>query len=529
MTDSAGVTGDRLHALDDCPDDWHETALQVAGDGVYQLDLDGRFVVVDDVVLEETGYEAEQLLGEHASMLVDDASVRAIERGIRALIDGTVDGTLTRDAKIQTANGERFPVEIRMALVRTDGEVTGTVGVVRHATIRERWLATLNDVSRVLQDVSHAIVGADGREELERFVTERLAAADTFAFALFGEVDGDDVEITTAAGVEDHLDDPDGGEPTPGLVARAAHAGAVRTVDDALADPDQGERAREWGYRSMAAVPVSCEGVRYGVLSVYAAEPGVFNGEVESIVSRLGGVVGHAINALDRKRALAGEEITELEIRVPDVLDRADLDRADLDRDERIEFESVLPTDDGTYAAYGSTTPAGVETLRALAAALPRWQELSIRERAEDAAFAIETRDPPLVSLAAALGGRVTGTVFDGDTFRTTVHLPYDADVREFVERARTKYPEAEVVAQRHANRPNGPVDALGTVLDERLTDRQRVALEAAYVSGFFEWPRDATGEDVAESMGVSPATFHQHLREAQRRIVTELFDSLRR
>jgi predicted DNA binding protein len=53
----------------------------------------------------------------------------------------------------------------------------------------------------------------------------------------------------------------------------------------------------------------------------------------------------------------------------------------------------------------------------------------------------------------------------------------------------------------------------------EGLTDRQRTTLEAAYHAGFFEWPRDASGEDVAESLQVSPPTFHQHLRKAEGKV----------
>jgi len=60
----------------------------------------------------------------------------------------------------------------------------------------------------------------------------------------------------------------------------------------------------------------------------------------------------------------------------------------------------------------------------------------------------------------------------------------------------------------------------------EDLTDRQRAALEAALYSGFFEWPRDASGEDVAEPLGIAPPTFHQHLRKAQRKMFEAVFST---
>ncbi|WP_231754538.1 helix-turn-helix domain-containing protein [Halapricum sp. CBA1109] len=57
------------------------------------------------------------------------------------------------------------------------------------------------------------------------------------------------------------------------------------------------------------------------------------------------------------------------------------------------------------------------------------------------------------------------------------------------------------------------------------LTDRQRTAVQKAFVGGFFEWPRGTSGEDLAASMDISPSTYHQHLRAAQRKVFTEIFD----
>ena len=46
------------------------------------------------------------------------------------------------------------------------------------------------------------------------------------------------------------------------------------------------------------------------------------------------------------------------------------------------------------------------------------------------------------------------------------------------------------------------------------------ITMKAAFHSGFFEWPRDTTGEEIADSLGVTPPTFHQHLRKAEKKVV---------
>jgi len=51
--------------------------------------------------------------------------------------------------------------------------------------------------------------------------------------------------------------------------------------------------------------------------------------------------------------------------------------------------------------------------------------------------------------------------------------------------------------------------------IEKRLTDRQQEALTRAYYAGYFEWPRQSTAGDIAESMGIAETTYHYHLRNA--------------
>jgi len=58
----------------------------------------------------------------------------------------------------------------------------------------------------------------------------------------------------------------------------------------------------------------------------------------------------------------------------------------------------------------------------------------------------------------------------------------------------------------------------------ESLTDRQLEVLRTAYFGGFFEWPRESTGEEVAELLDVSQPTVNRHLRLGQRALLAQLF-----
>lgn len=58
-----------------------------------------------------------------------------------------------------------------------------------------------------------------------------------------------------------------------------------------------------------------------------------------------------------------------------------------------------------------------------------------------------------------------------------------------------------------------------------KLTDRQFEVIECALKEGYFEWPRDSGSDEIAEKLGVSRATFLEHLRKAQSKLLTEAIE----
>jgi predicted DNA binding protein len=65
----------------------------------------------------------------------------------------------------------------------------------------------------------------------------------------------------------------------------------------------------------------------------------------------------------------------------------------------------------------------------------------------------------------------------------------------------------------------------LKAVIESRLTTQQARALETAYYAGFFEWPRDSTGEEVAASLEIAASTFHKHLRLGEHKVMEAVFE----
>jgi predicted DNA binding protein len=62
-------------------------------------------------------------------------------------------------------------------------------------------------------------------------------------------------------------------------------------------------------------------------------------------------------------------------------------------------------------------------------------------------------------------------------------------------------------------------------LLSTRLTEKQREVIQTAFEMGFYDWPREATGEDVAEELGIASATFSEQIHAAERKLFTALFE----
>ncbi|WP_247729087.1 PAS domain S-box protein [Halovivax limisalsi] len=116
----------------------YRTLVNAVEDGIYQLDAAGRFVAVNDAIVEATGYPRDALLGEHVSRLVAEDDVERIEREIAARLEAGRPRVETFELSIRTADGGTVPCELRMSLLVERGSLRGTVGVVRDVRDRER-------------------------------------------------------------------------------------------------------------------------------------------------------------------------------------------------------------------------------------------------------------------------------------------------------------------------------------------------------------------------------------------------------
>ncbi|MDG5761232.1 PAS domain S-box protein [Natronococcus sp. A-GB1] len=140
MCDGVGAPdeADRESATGGVPPEQYRTVVNAIGDGIYQLDADNRFVAVNDTVLEWTGYDRQELLGEHVSVVFDEYDTTRFERELHERLETNENADATLDLAIETVDGDSLPCEARFSVLEEGGEFEGVAGVVRETPDRER-------------------------------------------------------------------------------------------------------------------------------------------------------------------------------------------------------------------------------------------------------------------------------------------------------------------------------------------------------------------------------------------------------
>jgi HTH-type transcriptional regulator, bacterioopsin transcriptional activator and related proteins len=400
---------------------------------------------------------------------------------------------------------------------------------------RNRQLTHLNRINEIIREIDAALVRAETREEIERAVCERLTTAERFAFAWIGTADaaGERLESNALDGTgrgREYLDSvslslEDASEPTA-QTAGAREVTVVSNVVDRLHDEPWRKAALSRDYQSVISVPLAYDEFTYGVLSVYADRPDAFDETTRAVLAELGETIASAIAAVERKRALLTDSRTRLEFDVADesfvftrLARRADcvlsFDGGVRQHDERI---SVFVTVDGAPVADVADAATELVTVEAV-------QIISDDQRGDDpgGTLLLELTHPFLALRLADHGVVLRRIEATPEAATLVVDVPSAVDASDSVDVITNAFSDVDLRSKRTVERTS-PRDLRSELLD-RLTERQLEVVQMAYYGGYFETPRDRSGEDVAETLGISPAAFYRHIRNVQRALFAVLFE----
>jgi len=395
-------------------------------------------------------------------------------------------------------------------------------------------LDALNSLNTVVRQLTDAVLDQSTRAEIEATTCKQLNDSDSYQFAWIASIDPVTLEFVPRAehGVDGYLDEAQlTANPTEkggtGPAGRAVRTRAMQLSRDVFSDSDFEpwlDLAEKYDYRSMAAIPIVYEETLYGVLGIYSARVGAFANSEREVLEGIGEVVGHAIAAVDRKQALLSDEIVEFTFRMANAGSGVGLHP---EFDASFTFDSTLDLGDGEFLVYCTATGVSDDEMQTLqeSGPLQHVEDVTVlSEGADELSLEVRMADPPMLSTIANLGGYVSNVTIADGGITMTVNLAADQDVSAAIDRITSVEPDIEILRRHQMRRPDSSVDGSLHSLPDQLTDRQRAALEAAYFTGYLDWPREKTGTEVADTLGVSSSTFHQHLRKAERKLLDAVF-----
>lgn len=450
-------------------------------------------------------------LGSHGVFFVGSATVGAFDEITRELVDllaATAEAALdrvTRESRLRKQERE---------LQQQNDQLT-----------------TLNRINETIREIDQALVQAETREGIEHTVCELLTADDRFDFAWIGTIDSptETVQPRAWAGTEQgYLDslafsvEASQGDPT-GRTAATREMTMIANVADGLREENWRKSALSRDYLSILSIPLEYDGLSYGVLAVYAGQRDAFDELSREVLVELGKTIASAISTIEQKNALLTTSVTQAEFSINDpVFILSWLARK---ADCTISYRGgIQQMDDGCYV-FLTIENGSIDTVEQVAAesvAIETTQR--INTDATGGVLRLQLTQPFLALELANHGAILQSATVEPNIATLVIDIPDSGHLRQIDHFLRETFADVKLRSKQTVDHPS-QTDLRSQIL-EQLTDRQLEVIQTAYYSGFFESPRESTGEEVAATLGISPAAFYQHARIVQYKLFTTLFDS---
>lgn len=507
-----------------------QKAIEHAGHAIFITEPDGTIEYANPAVETVTGYEPDEVIGENPRLWQSGRHDEEFYEGLWEQIEsGSVwEGELTNRRK----SGELCWIDATIAPITEDGTVERYVAIERDITERKERemriedqnerLALLNNTNEVLRDTNRELVAASTREEIESAVCEQFASSDRFDVAWIGGrglVDGTVTPRSCAGADIDSLDGHIGAlcatDPNPIETALDESRPVFTEIDDGVPGMP--------GEAHCVVVPLAYRGAEYGVLVVMTRNADAFDLIERDIFAELGRTVADAISAVESKRTLAADSVTELEFQLTGVDEPLANMAAALDCSVTVEHVSGDGGESIQYVTVADADPEVVSEYAAEDDHIDTAQHVYTHE--ERSLFRLSIDERSIVATLAQYGAGIESLSITGTSGTLVAHVASSNDIRTVVDALQTTYGGLTLVAQRERERDVQIEAGFRKQLAATLTDRQREAVRTAHFAGFFEWPRDHSGEEVASMMDITQTTFTQHLRAAENKLFSALFD----
>jgi predicted DNA binding protein/PAS domain-containing protein len=396
-----------------------------------------------------------------------------------------------------------------------------TSRVQRERTLRRQRdeLARLERLNRVIREMNAGLVSATTREEIARTVCETLVTTETCNSAWLGFGPQSATTIIGMTGADDgprQLDSTDALPEAVTLSVSDAEPSDVPTPAPTRSASRVDEDAR-------ATIPLVYGRTVYGVLALERVTSSGFTEREREVLAEMGETIGHAIHAVEQERLLVSDEAVELEF------SSTDPDALLVALSEAVgpcTLDGLVPGSGETLLVYVTVDDATIREVTEFVSEADGVTDVRAIDENGSATAELSVTGGSLCCPVVEYGANVSSAEATDGTCRLVAEVSPDSNVRTLVERVTDGFPATELHSKRELAPQRTDEGPFTDAALEELTERQRATLSAAYQAGYFDWPRESTAEDIADSMDVTSPTVHHHLRKAERQILGRFFTS---
>lgn len=485
-------------------------ALDIAfPDRGFVIDEDGRFIEC----LGTAGVSGIQDIDpdEFIGNRIEDIVPPDIADEATAAVRATIETDEFQRLELQTeVDGETKWFDARLAPL--EGGYLGrraVVSVVRDVTEqrqRERELARQRDKLAQLQrldtlfrEIIRALPETETRDEIEQAVCEHLTEAGLYEGVSVG------VEDETGEFTVRYATGMDSGD------AEVSRQTATRTLQIGEAEHET----------DCITVPIATGDTEYGVLVLQSPEDYTVTSSEQCLLQDLGEILALEIRRVHSQRSLAADTVLTLELRLleADILGTA----TTADGDHEMVIEHRIPTDEGHL--YYLRVDGDPETVTEQITSVDLVEDCRVVRESDDemgAGIEVHTQTDEQTPFDVLIGHGASiqhTTVADGH-MEITVEIHPQVGVRKLVEALQNVAPSTELLRKQVEARSGRTVPDVRDELSTELTEKQEAALRLAYARGYYEWPRDSTVDELAESMSITPSSLHYRLRRAHQSVI---------
>lgn len=519
-----------------------ERAIGEAPVGISLCDpdlADGPLVYVNDAWEEHTGYPTEEVIGRNPRFLQGpETDPETVEKLSGAIAN---EEPVTVEIRNYRRDGTPFWNELTVAPVYDDDELVHYVGFQNDVTDRklaedlaeeraekiaaERQVLDriLGRVNGLLSEISRILVEGTNADAISQKVCDEIADEPGYMGGWIAEVSSGTgrLDLTATSGIPVEAETSLSLDETPPEVRRAIETDEVQGCSAGSCSGSP-LAPKTVGGRRLLVIPITYGHRRYGLLGIYSSAEDALDRRERKVCQSVGKMIANGLHSVETTRILTTDRVVELCVDVTD--ESFTLSRIAGGVGAQIELLGTTRLDDDGCELYlkSETSEIDLESLRSM----PFVRSVrAVSETDDDFTFSVTATESPPFTRLAEHGGVIAEAAAEPTSASLTIEAPPEQDVRSMLDVLRQEYDRVELRSRVERESRDRTLTEFASEVDDRLTERQRSALKTAELNGYFEWPRPVDGSEIAERMGITRQTFHQHLRAAERKLVEAYVD----